>query len=301
MSADGLPDLDSTIGVELIGCGMSLALYGITTGQVVAYIRRYGQPPVSPCIYLVAVLWTIDTLHMILVAHTMATYLVLLHGNATIFVKPPWTIGAITIISEINGLLVRLGYAYRIWRLSGKKWLVPFVIVVLSILVPVFSLAFTVHEVRLKSWSQTQDLRWTLYSGFSCQIVTDSLIAAAMFVVLRRFRTGLRRLDLVIRTIMMYIVNTGVLTILGSALCIIFFIVKRTTSIYTGIYFTLSKLCTCSFLGVLNAEQLLLRRASGGAQHPGPTVPVLSTTMRLEPSALAWEEEHVNERDITSL
>lgn len=67
-----------------------------------------------------------------------------------------------------------------------------------------------------------------LYSGFSCQIATDTLIASAMFVLLRRFRTGLRRyafasgsycpayillsLDLVITMIVMYTVNTGILT-----------------------------------------------------------------------------------------
>ncbi|KAH9850744.1 hypothetical protein C2E23DRAFT_887086 [Lenzites betulinus] len=237
MSTGDLPDLDSTIGVELIGFGISLALYGITTGQAVIYFRRYGKPPVPPCIYLVSALWIVDTLHVSLMTHTIATYLVIQRGDVTMLSKPPWTLGAIVIISEINGL----GYAYRIWRLSGKRWLVPSIIAILSVLVSGLALAFAGQEVRLKLWAQAGDLQWLLYSGFPCQIVADSLIAAAMFVVLRRFRTGLQRLDLVIRTITMYVVNTGILTIIGSALCIIFFITRRTSFIYTGVYFILSK------------------------------------------------------------
>ncbi|KAI0638344.1 hypothetical protein C8Q77DRAFT_426582 [Trametes polyzona] len=299
MSADAgadAPSLDSTIGVELIGFGISLALYGITTGQAVTWFRQYAQPPMPPCIYLVSALWAVDTLHIVLVAFSVFRYLVSFRGNTAIFVRPPWTLGAIVITSEINGLLVRIGYAYRIWRLSGKRWIIPCVIATCAVLVTALGLAFAGQEVHLRLWEQGDDLEWMLYSGFSCQIATDTLIAASMFVVLRRFRTGLRRLDLVIRTIIMYVVYTGFLTILGSALCIIFFIVRRTSFIYTGLYFTLPKLCTCSFLGVMNAEQLLIRRAStGSGAHT--TLPVLSTAVRLEPSASdSWIEERTNVR-----
>ncbi|KAL1944316.1 hypothetical protein VTO73DRAFT_3501 [Trametes versicolor] len=311
MSVDDTPSLNSTIGVELVGFGLSLALYGIATGQAVAYFRRYGQLPLSPCIYLVTALWSIGTLHIVLIAYTMSVYLVLQRGNTAIFSEPPWTLGAIVILTVSSAFALvspetdygvagdQCGYAYRIWRLSGKKWLVPCIIATSSVSSSAIGLAFAGKEVHLKSWTRGQDLGWMLYSGFSCQIATDTLIASAMFVLLRRFRTGLRRLDLVITMIVMYTVNTGILTILGTALCITFFVLRRTSFIYTGLYFALTKLCTCSFLGVLNAEQLLVRRA--GSSSPTTTVPVLSTAMRVEPTATTqWEEDYVDVREVVA-
>ncbi|KAI0650578.1 hypothetical protein C8Q79DRAFT_393579 [Trametes meyenii] len=130
VDSDGAqPSLDSTIGVELIGFSLALALYGVITGQAVAYIRAYGRPPLPPCIYFVIVLWIIDTLHIVVVSYAMAEFLVVQRGNLISLVRAPWTIGVIIIITEINGMLVRMGYAYRIWRLSGRKPAIPCIIV----------------------------------------------------------------------------------------------------------------------------------------------------------------------------
>lgn len=47
------PDVDPPRSVS--------SLYGIATGQAVAYFRRYGQLPLSPCIYLVGVFQILDS------------------------------------------------------------------------------------------------------------------------------------------------------------------------------------------------------------------------------------------------
>ncbi|KAI0677388.1 hypothetical protein C8Q78DRAFT_1149615 [Trametes maxima] len=278
---DAPPSLDSTIGVELIGFSLALALYGVTTGQAVAYIRTYSRPPLPPCIYFEVL--------GIVVSYAMAEFLVVQRGNLISLVRAPWIIGAIIIITEINGMLVRMGYAYRIWRLSGRKPAIPCIIAVFSVFVFGVGLAYSAIEVHLILWVDGRSLDWTLYASFSCQIVVDSLIGVSVFLILRRFRTGLRRLDYVIRTLSMYVVNTGLLTTVVVFLCILFFVIRRTSAIYVGLYIPLSKFYTCSFLGVLTGEQLLISHA---ASSPGDVaLPVLSTAMRIGPSAMVWEED----------
>ncbi|OSD04403.1 hypothetical protein PYCCODRAFT_1476423 [Trametes coccinea BRFM310] len=282
------PSLDSTLGVELLGFGIALALYGITTAQTVAYIRRYGRPPFPPCMYMVLVLWLIDSVHITALSYSIAFYLVRRRGNPLVFLQPPWTLAVVIIISEINAIIVRFGYAYRIWRYSGRRPLVPCIIAISSIVIlgmhvsdlstlPI-GLVFSSEEVHLRSWADGRRFQWTLYTAFSCQIAIDGLIAISMFLVLRQFRTGLKRLDLVITMIIMYAINTGFLTTIGVALSIIFFIVEPDSFIFIGIYFTLPKLYTCSFLGILNAEQRLIQHAS--STGPGTTIPVLTSAWK---------------------
>ncbi|KAI9000858.1 hypothetical protein BD414DRAFT_472942 [Trametes punicea] len=301
MSADGSPNLGSTLGVELIGYGLALALYGIATAQAVSYTRQYARAgfPLPPGIFMVIALWLIGSSHVALLSCNMVEYLVLQRGDPVVFLRPPWTIAAIIVISEFNGLLVRLGYAYRIWRFSGRRRLAPCVIATISVFVFAIGLIFAGEEVHLPLWADGRHLQWTLYTAFSCQIVIDGMIAVSMFLLLRQFKTGLKRLDLVITTIITYAVNTGFLTTLGVTFSIIFFLVEPASFVYLGIYFTLPKLYTCSFLGVLNAEQLLIRHTGG--DEAGTAVPVLSSAVRIGPSTMLWDEEGSDRPDVVEV
>ncbi|KAI0335631.1 hypothetical protein GY45DRAFT_1366705 [Cubamyces sp. BRFM 1775] len=298
MSADDAqlsPSLDSTIGVELIGFGIALALFGIATAQTIAYWLRYGPghaSAVRPCIYMVSVLWVINSIHVVMLSYVIGRYLVLQRGDPTVFIRPPWTIAVIIIITEINSILVRLGYAYRIWRYSGRKRLVPCIILVSSLSILAINLVFCALEVHLETWLEGRRYQWILYTAFSCQIAIDSWIAFYMCLVLRRFKTGLQRLDLVIKAILMYVVNTGFLTAVGVAFGIIFFVIQPASFVFIGIYFTLPKLYTCAFLGVLNAEQRLIRQASG--EGLGTPVPVLSSAVRIGSSTFVWEDDQTS-------
>ncbi|KAH9899712.1 hypothetical protein C8Q73DRAFT_787566 [Cubamyces lactineus] len=289
------PSLDSTIGVELIGFGIALALFGVATAQTVAYWLRYGPGRVTvtrPCIYMVSVLWVINSIHVAMLSYVIGDYLISRRGDPTVFIRPPWTIAAIIIVTEINSILVRLGYAYRIWRYSGRKPLVPCIILATSLFILAINLVFSALEVHLETWLEGRRFQWILYAAFSCQIVIDGWIAFYMCLVMSRFKTGLQRLDLVIKAILMYVVNTGFLTTAGVAFGIIFFVTQPASFVFIGIYFTLPKLYTCAFLGVLNAEQRLIRQASG--EGLGTPVPVLSSAVRIGSSTFVWEDDQTS-------
>ncbi|KAJ8457618.1 hypothetical protein ONZ51_g11422 [Trametes cubensis] len=308
MSADDAlsPSLDSTIGVELIGFGIALALFGITTAQTITYWLRYGPGRtlvIRPCLYMVSALWVIGSVHVVMISYVIWSYLVLQRGDPDVFIRPPWTIAAIIIISESNSIVVRL-----IWRYTGRKRLVPCIILVTSIFILATNLGMII--LFTGTWLEGRRFQWTLYAAFSCQILIDGWIAFYMCLVLRRFKTGLQRLDLVIKAILMYVVNTGFLTAVGVLFGIIFvripqlpsvahlttlgsqFVTQPASFVFIGIYFTLPKLYTCAFLGVLNAEQRLIRQTSG--EGFGTPVPVLSSAVRIGSSTFIWEEDETS-------
>ncbi|KAI0775955.1 hypothetical protein BD413DRAFT_256855 [Trametes elegans] len=275
---ENAPSLDSTIGAELVGLGLALASYGITSAQVVVYFGSYARRPFSLGVYFVIVLWCFDTLQMAVTAFQVADYVVLRHGDPMGLLLPPWAFGAIVIITEVNTMLIRFGYAYRIWKLSGRKRLIPCTIIASSLLVIAIGLVFAGAEFHFTTWGSGDHLRWTLYTAYSCQIAVDGVIVVAMLFILRRFRTGLQRLDCIIGVLTMYVVNTGFLRILVEILSIIFFITSPASFVFVGLYFLLSKLYTCSFFGVLNTEQLLVRQVAGDLPTGSTTLPQVFTS-----------------------
>ncbi|KAI0775954.1 hypothetical protein BD413DRAFT_610661 [Trametes elegans] len=289
------PSFDSTIGVEILGLALALGVYGITVAQAVIYFRRNSKR-LSPEVCFIWLLWLVDTVHVAISAYDVYWYTVIMHGDPTGFqVIPPWFFGTVIILSEMNSLMVRLGYAYRIWKLEGKKLIIPCIITAISLFLIVLGLDFATTILRIKSWEAGLTRRWMLYTAYGCQAGVDALIVVAMFFVLRRFKTGLKRLDSMIGTLVLYILNTGLLRTVGVILSIILFIAFPASFLFVALYFPLCKLYTCAFFGVLNAEQLLVRQNGGGYidTSVSSTLPVLSTAVQIRPSlsdSQLWDE-----------
>jgi len=83
----------------------------------------------------------------------------------------------------------------------------------------------------------------------------DVLIALVLCTMLQRSRTGFRRTDTMINKLMLFTINTGLLTSLCAVASLISIVAAPSTFIYIAFYFTLGRLYSNSLMATLNARK----------------------------------------------
>lgn len=102
-----------------------------------------------------------------------------------------------------------------------------------------------------------------LYVGLSNAAAGDVLIAVSLCIILSGHRGGLpSRTDNVVRMLMLYGIETGILTSVCATSCLILYAIMPDNYIYIALYIVLSKVALNSLLATLNARRGL-REATG--------------------------------------
>ncbi|KAI0328158.1 hypothetical protein GY45DRAFT_1023503 [Cubamyces sp. BRFM 1775] len=160
------------------------------------------------CIYLrilIFCLWVLDTFHTGVITGAAYTYLVTDFGNLLAVSRPTWTIFPATVLcSGLNNSLVRGVLCYRVWRLSGRSWLLltAFGIPVLVTMASTFAYAFM--GIRIKSWLDLHEISWLLVFSFAWSMAADILISASLYALLAIRKTGFPSSDNIVRKLIIY-------------------------------------------------------------------------------------------------
>ncbi|KAI0659168.1 hypothetical protein C8Q70DRAFT_155265 [Cubamyces menziesii] len=256
--------LNETLGAAFVGDILAACLYGLTTLQTLIYFGRSRKDPLL-LKSLVILLWALDSLHLILVSHTVYSYTITNFGNVPALLKPTWSVIGQVFVTGVSDGIVRAIYCYRIWMFSGRKWIISTAIAIGTLTTCGSSLAYAGSGLRENTFIELERFSWLLYFSLSWAFVSDLLIAATMCTLLAKRRNGaLRKVDHAIRVLILYSVNTGVLTTLCTLMALIAYAVSPHTFIYIGFYFLLPKLLLNSILGALNARKTLREQMSGG-------------------------------------
>ncbi|KAG6819430.1 hypothetical protein H0H93_011957 [Arthromyces matolae] len=85
----------------------------------------------------------------------------------------------------------------------------------------------------------------------------DILIAGSLCYMLHRARTGFKKSDSMINKLMLFVVNTGVLTSMCAVASLVCLIASPLTLAYATFYFCIGRLYTNSFLATLNARKAI--------------------------------------------
>ncbi|KAH9916291.1 uncharacterized protein BXZ73DRAFT_105918 [Epithele typhae] len=256
--------LDLTIGAEFIGLTVALLLYGASTGQLFWYFRKSeGLNVTGWMVYYIVMLWSLGTLQVILTSYLLATYLVLGRGNLVAVFGSVKVYAVSVMVSDFTSSMVRYGYLYRIWKFTHKRFLICLALcTVLTTLTLGVSLYFGVVLVRSDFLWQVsfRDLTWSYFVAFGAQVIVDLMIAFVVFSSFLKFCTGIQRFDMLIRTIMIFVLSTGALAVAFTTGGIIVFVALPRTYVFNGMFWTYCQLHICSFLAVLNTEKELARR-----------------------------------------
>ncbi|KAH0578597.1 hypothetical protein H2248_003737 [Termitomyces sp. 'cryptogamus'] len=204
--------LDSTLGAVFLGATLTGILYGITCVQSYTYFKnnnrdkRWFKGTIS-------LLWFLDTLHQALIAQNMYISLVSDFGNYDFLVSSHSNRAAsgFFYVSEISDVIIRGIFGWRVWIISQKNIPIAVCIAATSLLSFASVLAFLLSNFN-GELAFFLKVSYLLYMGLASGMAADVFIAVFLCVNLWRRRSGLRKTNSLVKTLMMYSINTALLT-----------------------------------------------------------------------------------------
>ncbi|EIW52147.1 uncharacterized protein TRAVEDRAFT_53575 [Trametes versicolor FP-101664 SS1] len=251
-----IPSLDSTIGAVLLGAIFGSMLYGLTVHQTYRYFKLYPKDR----LFLKSLVLTIlifETLHTAVWIIVIYRYAITDAFNLVNILRSHWSIPLTFLITGLAVFACQTFYVYRVFRLDPRhRWLVigPAVIAMFGGLG--FALAAGIEVFLAAPFIvDLQKFSWLVSSAYGFDVVTDVILTSTLVVALHKMRTGFEQTDSVVDTLIMYAINTGLLTSIISIIAFIFAIVIPGNLIYAAVSIVGSKLYANSVLAALNSRQ----------------------------------------------
>ncbi|KAI0334098.1 hypothetical protein GY45DRAFT_146125 [Cubamyces sp. BRFM 1775] len=226
--------LDGTMGPLLIGVIICAVFYGVSLSQMYYYYTRYPRDPLYLKV-LVAAVWTTDTIHQILISHSIYWYLVTNYGS-------PVTVGLLspTIIVEVffqafTGLFVQSFFAARVWKSVA--------------------MAYAIKATHFQTFLDLGKIKALSISINAFAAAGDVCIAAILCTILQVSKTGFEKSNLLINRLIIFSVNTGLLTSICACMSLITILSLPNTFVYICFFFLIGRLYSNSLMATLNARK----------------------------------------------
>ncbi|EMD36444.1 hypothetical protein CERSUDRAFT_84605 [Gelatoporia subvermispora B] len=289
--------VSNTLGAYLLGIVAGSVLYGVTCVQVYLYYcncERDSQVLRST----ILVLWILDTLHQIFSTVAVYVYAVVDFGDQESLAVPTWSLMASIPPFAVLEIIVKFIFIWRIYGISGRKWYLVTPIIIFSLVEFIDIMMFCIRGLVIDlSFEGFSKLATTAYIGLGSTALADILIAAVQVVILCRMRTGFRATDTVVRTLMVYSVNAGLLTSICAIATILTFALMPGTLICGAFYIVLPKLLLNSCLAMLNTRRDLRQAMIG--RNSLVSIPLATTaSTRTVAIQFARANEESGEEDV---
>jgi hypothetical protein len=173
---------------------------------------------------------------------------------------------------------VQTFYTYRIWRLSKGSIIITGSILFLIVATTGCGTAWVIISMRLSTYRQLLAISPLTITINALSTTVDVAIAVSLCVMLHNARTGFRRSDNIINRLIVFVVNTGVLTTCCAIASLISLVASPHSLIYATFYFCIGRFYTNSFLATLNARKSLSGHVDDSA-HMMSSIPQSSNGM----------------------
>ncbi|KAJ8080302.1 hypothetical protein PM082_017135 [Marasmius tenuissimus] len=252
--AEAMP-LDATFGWLYIGMTVAMALWGVGAVQTWWYYDNY---PNDPRILkgTVALTFICDTIHQILITYAIYIYVIKHFGDTEFASSVDWSLYVEILFNAFTAFFVQSFFTWRIWTLWKNVPLTAgIVLLVLSALGT--SIAFVAQGMsqNLNTFDKFKELQ--ALSMVLTAAVTDIAICIAMCVLLNASKTGFSWSNHIINRLMLFAINSGILTAACATASLIFILALPNTLVYFCFYLTIGRLYTNSILATLNARAFI--------------------------------------------
>ncbi|KAJ6541651.1 hypothetical protein B0H19DRAFT_1268620 [Mycena capillaripes] len=264
-----VPDIPRTLGAILVGGLFASVLAGMVNLQTVLYYRSYKKDPL-PVKFLIFTVWVLDNLHTGFIWGGLWFCLIQNYSVADSVDSIPWCIALTVIITALVTFLVHCFFAHRIFLLSKRNWFMTLPILALTLL-PAASVS-TWEMLRYRSFDAFRlHARWIFTLGLSVSSVVDILITCSLVYLFQKNRTEAGRLNHVLDKLIVYGLETGSLTCLGTIVAMLLWVITPHNLIFLGLYVVIGKLYANSLLVTLNTRKnIQLNPSRCSCEHTGP-------------------------------
>ncbi|KAH9482476.1 hypothetical protein JR316_0004576 [Psilocybe cubensis] len=188
--------LCANFGAAYIGVVAAGVLYGVSFVQATYYFIKYRQD-VWYIKTLVGAVWFFETVHQVLISHTVYYYVITNYNNPNTLGDIVWSVLLEVLFNGLIGLLVQGFLTLRVW----KRWCLS-AMRVMHVIEEFYSqrsqrstdasCAFTVQSMKLHTWVELGELKGLSMAVNLLGAVADVVIAAALFFFLHSSRTGFK-------------------------------------------------------------------------------------------------------------
>ncbi|KAJ7146032.1 hypothetical protein C8R44DRAFT_863849 [Mycena epipterygia] len=280
-----LSELDLSLGALEIGVLLSSTLWGVTTVQLYVYLTSQNKDPLWTRL-LVYFVWILESLHTIFAWIYIYRLTVTFYGVPAALGEAHWTLDTSSLFDGIIGACVQMFFAYRI-RMFANSWPVTLVSWLGSLLQLSCTLGVTILSGEVSVAEFGVRYGWIVESLLIINLIVDIINTSALSYYLNRGRTGFKGTDQVLEKLVIWTIETGLITAVAAAVQLILFKVMPTSgkspevayttspqintfhfflALWIGISLFYAKLYSNSFLAILNSRSIIRQGFTTNAQ-----------------------------------
>ncbi|KAK7054179.1 Saposin B-type domain-containing protein [Favolaschia claudopus] len=256
-SPPALPAFDGTLGIVQIGLVVATWLFGVETLQTFNYFQIFEKDG-KLMKGLVALVWLLELGSTIASWHSMYSITVTFYGRPQHIISPPISLIFAIPLNVFIAVLVQTFFAYRVKVLSGRSH-----ILILTCIVNAARLGFNLHlfgtllENPVFSLLTTK-FSWEITVVSTFPLAVDMLIAASLLYSLwTRRTTQFKHTNRVVDTLIMWTVETTLLTTTSGAMQLILFLARRHDFSWLFFFLLQGRLFSNSLMASLNGRARL--------------------------------------------
>ncbi|KAI0628321.1 hypothetical protein C8Q77DRAFT_1162318 [Trametes polyzona] len=251
------PPYPTTIGAVALGFLIGMMLYGLTIYQLYVYVRLYYKDRLLIKGF-VAIVFGLETVHTALWVLVGYHYVIAQPFTPDVLAHGYWSAQLTVICTSMTIGVTQCFYTCRVYMIGLRhRWLV--IPAVVSLLADKgFALAAGIKAfTTTTSIFDFERLGWLISVSYGLAGVTDVILATSLVFVLYRARTGSRRGDSMLDTLILYAIKTAQVAYWPSYSSVVTYLVLILPGnlIYAGISIVGTKLYANSVLAVLNSRR----------------------------------------------
>ncbi|KIK53091.1 hypothetical protein GYMLUDRAFT_88486 [Collybiopsis luxurians FD-317 M1] len=239
-------------GPMLLGSFVGLILYGISFTQVYLYWATYWKKDRSLVKRYVALVFLVDTGHIIVEMAYLYLSLIKHFGDTTYILKSTWLLDSEIAFVGIIGGLVQAFYGWRLKILVGS-WLLSGTVFLGASLNMLLGIGTAIAGQRVRLFLEFRQFQVVVIIWASIAIITDLVIMITLVMYLRRSRTGFKSTDTHIDRIIRLTLQTGMITVIWDISHLLTYEIDP-AGIHLFFNFTLGRLYSNAFLSSLNSR-----------------------------------------------
>ncbi|KAH7920985.1 hypothetical protein BV22DRAFT_763076 [Leucogyrophana mollusca] len=257
------------IGPLLPGVIVAAILFGCATIQVCIYFSMFRKDFYTFKL-LVAIVFTVLFVHMSCLSANLCLAVIAAYSNTKELQAFPISTNLEVVISALVSFLVRGFFIYRLWKISYFKFLVfmcaSLALLALACVLTAFGIIYARSSNDIAQYLNlihTQELSVTasLVTAVACDMATS---ASLIWRLKTESRSVLGRTSRSVDRLIVWTIETGVVTSLQSIAELVCFWTMPQNYIWLGLYMFLPSVFTNALLAALNGRLLL--------RDYGPTV-----------------------------